>query len=167
MKIVLRWAVLAVSVGACAHASSAGPTTARVPPRDLTGCYALRATKRLYYAPPQLRLNADTISRETRLFLGDSTLAAWTVSRLEADGRPMEARRSGMLYWWRHPASDSLGVMIHTGHSGTELTVRPTASADTLRGNATEHWDVGPPFSNPGGAVSLARVPCPGEPSST
>jgi hypothetical protein len=164
IQIAVPLVVLTVALGACAHGHPTGRPHAL--PQDLVGCYELHATKALYFAPPRLRLNADTISRQTRLFLRDSTLDARTISRLKSDGRPMEARGLGVLYWWRKPASDSVGVMIHTGHSGTELTVHPSASADTLRGDATEHWDFGPPFSNPGGPVSLVRVPCLVEPGS-
>ncbi|MBW3656903.1 MAG: hypothetical protein KY444_12455 [Gemmatimonadetes bacterium] len=57
-------------------------------------------------------------------------------------------------------------MMIHTGYSGTELKLH-WAAPDTLPGVATEHWDVGPPFSNPAGPVLLVRIPCVVEPDST
>jgi hypothetical protein len=165
MRAILRGCILAVSLCACACGPAGVRSNPITPPRGLAGCYALHARKHLYFTTPRLRLNADTISRQTRLFLRGSTAEAWTISRLEADGRPAETRNSGALYWWREPASDTIGVMIHTGLSGTELRVRPTASADTLRGEAAEHWDVGPPFSNPGGPVSLVRIPCLADPT--
>lgn len=157
MRLVLRGAVATLLLAGCA--SSSARVTAVALPEDLAGCFALQAQKGLYYTSPRLELSRDTISRQTRLFFRD-TLPAWTLTRLDERGRDAYGRDFDVRYWWRYPGSDSIGVITHTGLSGTELKVRFTESADTLRGTAVEHWDFGPPFSSPGAPVSLVRVPC-------
>jgi hypothetical protein len=120
----------------------------------------------MYYASPRLRLDAAPVDRRNRRFVRDSTAGAWKLLRLGADGLPVETHEHDLLYWQLDGESNRLRVMISSGHSGVELMLRASASTDTLRGHATEHWDMGPPFSESGGSVSLTRIPCRGEPGS-
>lgn len=160
MRISLCWAVLFIAWSACGREQSARLSAELELPGDLVGCYELHRAKDLYYASPRVRLNGDTLTWWNRRFAEDSTADAWTLVRLDADGRPMEEHDHQVLYWQREGTSGRLRVVLSSGHSGTELSLGTSASTDTIRGHATEHWDFGPPFTNRGGPVSLIRIPC-------
>jgi hypothetical protein len=166
MRTVPLRPLLLLALAACgrvpAPSPRAGPGVGL--PGDLVGCYELELTRPLYYVPVRLRLNADTIPAEVRLFARD-TLPAWTLTRLDAEGRPLHERLPyAGLFWRPHSGPDSVLIVIHTGYGGASLNVHAPARADTLRGRATAHRDVGPPYSTDGGRVALVRVPCAGAP---
>lgn len=167
MRTSLRWAVLLIALGACAPGRPGELEAAAVLPGDLTGCHQLHQTSGTYFASRLVRLNPDTVPRSIRWFVRDSTSPAWTITRLDAEGRPMRGRSGAVLFWQRDSDSDSIRIMMHTGLSGTELMLGPPVSTDTLRGRAIEFWDVGPPFSSPARPVSFVRVSCLGEPGPT
>ncbi|HEU4880689.1 MAG TPA: hypothetical protein VFT45_00550 [Longimicrobium sp.] len=158
MRIFLLCWMLILAPAACgAPAAGPPPSGTAVLPRDLAGCYELHRTKSLYFAPPRLRLDSTAVSDALRGFIRDS---AWALARLDAEGRPIiDDRRQPILYWGKHPASDSVRIMIHTGYSGSELIIAPRPGADTLHGRAMEHWDMGPSH-NSAGTVALVRIPC-------
>lgn len=168
MRTRARWLLFAALAACGAPPHAPAPAARAVLPGGLAGCYRLNAGRgqpggsHLYYAPPRFRLNADTVSRLVRVF---ARTRAWTLTRLHADGRPVvEERRQPVLYWAADTASDSIRIMFHTAHSGSELVVGAPAGADTLRGRAVEHWDVGPPYSGDGGPVAIIRIPCIAQP---
>jgi hypothetical protein len=157
MRIFLLCWMLILAPAACG-APAAGPpppVSGAILPRDLAGCYALTTTKRLYFAPPQLRLDSTAAVDQMRGFVRDS---AWALARLDREGRPMvDEQQHPILYWTAAPA-DSILIVISTGFSGSELVVG-AGTGDTLQGRATEFWDMGP-SKNDAGAVTLVRIPC-------
>lgn len=159
------WLIPAVAFG-CSHPPDSVPkgpaaaaSAALILPADMAGCYALfdkhgrPASKSLYFAPPMVRL--DTTARP-----GDPS--GWRLTKLGPDGDPVtnESGLRGFQYWTVHTAPDSVQIHFHTGFSGTEMILPARGpAAETLRGRALEHWDMGP-STNDAGQVTAVRVRC-------
>jgi hypothetical protein len=161
MRTILLCSLLTLGLAVPARAQTSAPAGTAAP-HHLVGCYAITdsagrpAWRHLYFTTPRIRLDAARLAGPWRSPAG----LAWTLTRLDAAGLPIdEEGRQRPLYWAVDARSDSIRISIHSGYSGTELTVAASAGTDTLRGRAMEHWDVGP-SSNNAGRVILLRIPC-------
>lgn len=132
-------------------------------PHGMLGCYelfirgGLPAPDSLYFTSPKVRLDSAASPAE-RL---PEHPRAWSLVRLDANGREMDhGRRSFPTFWSPDSLSDSVHLIISSGYSGTELILPLPAGSDTLHGRAVEHGDAGPPFSRDAGAVTAVRIPC-------
>ncbi|HYW14142.1 MAG TPA: hypothetical protein VE871_19410 [Longimicrobium sp.] len=170
MRSFLRptWTLLVLGIAGCGRPDAGGaPSVARVVlPRDMAGCYTVHdrhggpTPDSLYFAPPRVRLHAEPASRQARDRAGGT---AWALTKLDAGGRPAESRERDrlLLYWAADTLSDSVRINFNAGLSGSELIVLPRpAPADTIRGRAVEHWDMGPPFTTEAGPVTMIRIAC-------
>lgn len=119
-RTVLFIVLTAFGCGGCARpAVDRAHDTARLPPHNLAGCYALfdeagrPASKSLYYASDRVRLDTLAWGRP----------GTWEITRLGADGgMPADGRQGGSVYWAVDSfAADTIRIHIHTGFSGSEL----------------------------------------------
>jgi hypothetical protein len=166
-----RSALLPIALSACAVApQSARPQPASgVAIQQLAGCYELRVGDaggdQLYFAPPAMRLTNEPDDMLSQVF----ARTVLKLVRLDRAGVPISSPDPGfepMLFWELRP--DTIVAVISTGHSGSRFAfATPNVPPDTLRGQATEIWDVGPPFESAPRPARAVRRSCADEADSS